>query len=73
MTFAFFSAAAHAEIFTPPKAECAALQAKYPQFKGKALRGRERSGQRGSDRDRFCGATLTGLPTAQARRGWLRP
>lgn len=37
VSFALFSATAHAEIFTPPKAECAALQAKYPQFKGKAL------------------------------------
>ena len=28
---------AQAEVFTPPAAECAKLQAKYPQFKGKAL------------------------------------
>jgi len=37
MTLALCSAAAKAETFTPPKAECAALQAKYPQFKGKNL------------------------------------
>lgn len=37
MTFALCSVAAKAEIFTPPKAECAALQAKYPQLKGKNL------------------------------------
>ncbi|WP_223851394.1 ABC transporter substrate-binding protein [Cupriavidus pauculus] len=31
------SAPVHAEVFTPPAAECAALQARYPQFKGKTL------------------------------------
>ncbi|WP_409077088.1 ABC transporter substrate-binding protein [Paraburkholderia sp. FT54] len=28
---------AHAAVLTPPAAECSALQAKYPQFKGKTL------------------------------------
>jgi polar amino acid transport system substrate-binding protein len=37
MSFALFSTAVKAEVFTPPAAECAALQAKYPQFKGKTL------------------------------------
>jgi polar amino acid transport system substrate-binding protein len=37
MSFVLFSTAAKAEVFTPPAAECAALQAKYPQFKGKTL------------------------------------
>lgn len=32
-----FAASSFAEVFTPPAAECAALQAKYPQFKGKTL------------------------------------
>ncbi|QBK04952.1 ABC transporter substrate-binding protein [Hylemonella gracilis] len=37
LSLALFAATAQAEIFTPPAAECAALQAKYPQFKGKTL------------------------------------
>lgn len=37
MAFCLVAAQAHAEVFTPPAAECAALQAKYPQFKGKTL------------------------------------
>jgi polar amino acid transport system substrate-binding protein len=37
MALAAFSSQAQADILTPPAAECAKLQAKYPQFKGKAL------------------------------------
>jgi polar amino acid transport system substrate-binding protein len=37
LSLALFAATAQAEVFTPPAAECAALQAKYPQFKGKTL------------------------------------
>jgi polar amino acid transport system substrate-binding protein len=36
MALTLISAQAHAEVFTPPS-DCAALQAKYPQFKGKTL------------------------------------
>jgi polar amino acid transport system substrate-binding protein len=37
LSLVLFAATAQAEVFTPPAAECAALQAKYPQFKGKTL------------------------------------
>ncbi|MFT4268064.1 MAG: ABC transporter substrate-binding protein [Xenophilus sp.] len=37
MGFALLCSQAQAEVFTPPAAECAKLQAKYPQFKGKTL------------------------------------
>jgi polar amino acid transport system substrate-binding protein len=36
LALALFTSAAHAEAATPP-ADCTALQAKYPQFKGKTL------------------------------------
>ena len=37
LAFTLCSGLAQAEILTPPSAECAKLQAKYPQFKGKTL------------------------------------
>ena len=37
LTFVLCSGQAQAEVFPPPAAECAKLQAKYPQFKGKTL------------------------------------
>ena len=37
LTLALCSGLAHAEVLTPPSAECAKRQAKYPQFKGKTL------------------------------------
>jgi polar amino acid transport system substrate-binding protein len=37
LTFALCSGLAQAEVLTPPSAECAKLQAKYPQFNGKTL------------------------------------
>ena len=47
LTFVLCSGQAQAEVFPPPAAECAKLQAKYPQFKGKTARQRHQPAHAG--------------------------